>query len=197
MAVQRVEMEVDPKLEIYNSYHKEFFLLRTRVLVNGEIAEISYSKEGKYDGPVLNFCHSGSTISTNLRLIASTVSPILLQYGVHQVGRFYCELSPLFHVVFSSQSCLKNFILAIGEVNSALKHKLLSLFSQNLKTSSQQLTVEVQLDLFLVSPYPQKTKGAEVHLVTAESCSICLDRWKKSMLFDFGTLYQEKGGYQR
>ena len=190
-------MEVDPKLaEIYTSYHNEFFLVRTRVLVNGEISEISYSKEGKYDGPVLNFRYSGSTISTNLTLIASTVSPILLEYGVYQVDRFYCEQSPLFHVVFSSQSCLKNFILAIGEVNSALQLKLLSLFSENLKTSSQQLTVEVQLDLLLVSPCRQNRKGAEVHLVTAESCSTCLTRWKNSMLFDFGTLYQEKGGYQ-
>ena len=85
-------------------------------------------KEGKYEGPVLNFYRSGSTISTKLSLISKTFSPILVQYGVYHVDTFYYEQSPLFHVVFSSESCLKNFILAIDEVKSALEPKLQSLF---------------------------------------------------------------------
>ena len=163
--------------------------------MNGESAEIRSVREGKYEGPVLNFCdHSGSAVSTKLRLIASTVSLILVQYGVYHVNTFYYEQSPLFHVVFSSESCLKNFILAIGEVKSALESKLQSLLSSNLKTpSAQELTVKVCLDLFLVSPNCQMTKGAEVHLVTAENCSSIVTHWKDSKLFEFGTLYQEKG----
>ena len=57
----------------------------------------------------------------------------------------------------------------------------------------QHFTVEVQPDLFLVSPNRQETKGAEVHLVTAENCSSLVTHWKDSKLFDFGALYQEKG----
>ena len=195
MAGRRVEIEIDPDFEIHTSFHNDFFLLRIRVLVNGENTEIRSIGKAKYKGPVLNFSHSGSTISTKLHLISSTVSPILVQYGVYHVDTFYYEQSPLFHVVFSSESCLKNFILAMGEVQSALELKLQSLFSYNLETESlQQLTiVKVQADLFLVSPVHKMAKGAEVQLVTAENCSTFLNRWKDSKLFEFGTLYQEKG----
>ena len=196
MAVQRFEIDVDPNFEIHTSYHNDFFILRTRVLVNGENTEIRSVREGKYEGPVLNFCHSGSTISTKLHLVASTVSPVLVQFGVYHVDTFYYEQSPLFHVVFSSESCLENFILATEEVKSALEPKVQSLLSSNLKTlSAQQLTVEVHLDLFLVSPNHQLIKGAEVHLVTADTCSNFVTRWKNSKLFDFGSLYQEEGMY--
>ena len=196
MAVQRFEIDVDPNFEIHTSYRNDFFLLRTRVLVNGENTEIRSVREGKYEGPVLNFRHSGTTVSTKLRLIASTVSPILVQFGVYHVDTFYYEQSPLFHVVFSSESCLKNFILATEEVKSALEPKLQFLLlgeSVMEAESSKQLTVEIQPDLFLVSPNRQETKGAELHLVTAENCSDILARWRDSKLFDFISLYQEDG----
>ena len=199
MAVQRFEIDVDPNFEIHTSYHNDFFLLRIRVLVNGENTEIGSVKEGKYEGPVLNFRHSGSTISTKLWLIASTVSPILVEYGVYHVDTFYYEQSLLFHVVFSSESCLKNFILAMGEVKSALETKLQSLIlgkSALQAESAQQLAVEIQPDLFLVSPNRQEIKGTEVQLVTAENCSDFVICWKDSKLFDFGALYQDKSMHQ-
>ena len=85
MAGQRFDVDVDPNFEIHTSYHNDFFLLRTRVLVNGENTEIRSVREGKYVGPALNFRYSGSSISTKLRLVASTVSPILVQCGVYHV----------------------------------------------------------------------------------------------------------------
>ena len=195
MAVHRFEIDVDPNFEIHTSYHNDFFLLRTRVLVDGENTEIRSVKEGKYEGPALNFRHSCSAFSTKLRLVASIVSPILVQFGVYHVDTFYYEQSPLFHVVFSSESCLKNFVLAMGEVKSALETKLHSLFLNSVlqAESAQQLTVEVQPDLFLVSPNQQETKGAKVHLITRENCSSIVTQWKDSKLFDFGALYQEEG----
>ena len=188
-------LEVDPDFKIHTSYHNDFFLLRTRVLVNGENTEIRSVREGKYEGPVLNFCHSGSTVSTKLSSISRTVSPILVECGVYHVDTFYYEQSPLFHVVFSSESCLRNFILAIGEVKSALEPKLQSLLRKSALQveSAQPLNVEVQPDLFLVSPNRQETKGAEVHLATVENCSSLVTHWKDSKLFNFGALYQEKG----
>ena len=163
--------------------------------MNGENTEIRSVREGQYEGPVLNFPHSCSTVKTKLLSISQTVSPILVQYGVYHVDTFYYEQSPLFHVVFSSELCLKNFILATEEVKSALEPKLQSLFLKSVlqAESAQQLTVEVQPDLFLVSPNLQETKGAEVHLVTVENCTNFVTRWKNSKLFDFGALYQEEG----
>ena len=192
MAKQRFEIDVDPNFEIHTSHHNDFFLLRTRVLVNGENTEIRSIK----GGPVLNFCYSGSTFNTTLSMISNTISPILVDYGVYHVNMFYYEQFPLFHVVFSSESCLKNFILATEEVKSALESQLQILFSSELKSipeSPQHLNVEIQSDLFLVSPNRQETKGAELHLVTEENCSDILACWKNSKLFDFISLYQEDG----
>ena len=63
--MQRVVHEIDPEFNIRTSYHSDFFLLRTRVLVNGEYATIR-SKEGSYEDPVMTFCYGGSTIGINL-----------------------------------------------------------------------------------------------------------------------------------
>ena len=196
MAAQRFE---DSNFNIHTSYHNDFFLLRTKVLVNGENATITSVKEGGYEGPALYFCHSGrSTIGATLLSIAKTFSPVLVRYGIYHVDTFYYGKSPLFHVVFSSESCLKKFIIAIPEVKSALELKVHSLFPKGVldTESALQLTVRVQPELFLVSPNQQETKGAELHLVTVENCSTFMSHWKDSKLFYFVSLYQEDGMYQ-
>ena len=190
-------LTVDPEFNIHTSYHSDFFLLRTEVLVNGENTEIRSIKESMYQGPVLNFGHSGSTISTTLSSISIAVSPVLVRYGIYHVDTFYYEQCPLFHVIFSSESCLKNFLFAISEVKCTLEAKLRSLFLENVPgtESAQHLSVEVQPNLFLVSPKQQETRGAECHSVTTENCSNIVTHWKESKLFEFGTLYQEEGMY--
>ena len=179
-----VDIEVDSD---FTSYHNDFFLLRTKVLVNGENAKISSVKEGSHE-PVISFRHDSSTISTKLWLIANTISPILHKYGVYHVDTFYYEQAPLFHVVFSSESCLKEFLQEIGDVKHLMEVELLSMFSQHHKT--EQLAVEVQPDVLLVSPDRQKTN---FDLVTAENCSTSVAHWKESKLFDFQLLHERKG----
>ena len=105
---RRIDIEFDREFQLHTSYHNDFFLLRTKVLVNGKSTEIRTVQEGSYEGPVLMVCHSGST-SCKLWLIANAVSPILHRFGVYHVDTFYYEQSPLFHTVFSSESSLKNF----------------------------------------------------------------------------------------
>ena len=197
VAMQRVVHEIDPEFNIRTSYHSDFFLLRTRVLVNGENATIR-SKEGSYEEPVMSFCHGGSTIGIKLWSIENTISPILHKCGIYHVDMFYYEQSPLFHVVFSSESCVMKFLREIQTVKNAMQLELQSVFFRSVKTShvhqtaSQSFTVKVQPELFLVSPDQQKMKG-ELHLVNTENCSLFVTRWKKSKLFDFGALYQEEG----
>ena len=198
MAMQRVVHAVDPEFNIRTSYHNDFFLLRTRVLVNGENATIT-SKEGSYEEPVISFCHGGSTISTKLWSIENTISPILHKCGIYHVDMFYYEQSPLFHVVFSSESCVMKFLKEIHTVKNAMQVELQSVFFRSMKASrvhkmtSQSFTVKVQPELFLVSPNRQERKGAELYLLTTENCSNFVTRWKNSKLFDFGSLYQEEG----
>ena len=134
MAVQRFEFDVDPNFDIHTSYHNDFFLLRTRVLVNGENTEIRSVREGKYEQPALNFCNSSSTICTTLSSITNIVSSFLLEYGVYHVDTFYYEQSPLFHVVFSSESCLRKFLQMIGNFKYTMELELLSTLSECLKS---------------------------------------------------------------
>ena len=197
MAVQRfVDMEVDPGFKIHTSYHNDFFILRTVVFINGESGEICSIKEGSCEVLTLNF---SCGISVKLWVIVNALSPVLHRYGVYHVDTYSHEQSPLFHVVFSSESCLKKFLHAIDEIASALESHLLSLFSRDLKNLQGDvikagLNVKVQPNLFLVSPNHQKMDGAaELHLVTAENCSTFVTRWKDSKLFDFGALFQKEG----
>ena len=198
IAMQRVVHEIDPEFNIRTSYHSDFFLLRTKVLVNEENAKIR-SKEGSYGDPVMSFCSGGSDISIKLWSIKKTISPILHKCGIYHVDMFYYEQSPLFHVVFSSESCVVKFLQEIQTVKNAMQVELQSVFSRSVKashvhqTASQSFTVKVQPELFLVSPNRQERKGAELHLVTTENCSLFVTRWKNSKLFDFGSLYQEEG----
>ena len=164
--------------------------------MNGENATITSVKEGIYEEPVLNFRYGGTTISAKLWSLANTLSTILAQYGVYHVNTFYYEQSPLFHLVFSSESCLRLFLVNIPKVRSVMQSELKSVLMKTSRvdqTESQSFTVKVQPELFLVSPNLQKTKGAELHLVSTENCSSYMTRWKNSRLFDFGSLYQEEG----
>ena len=194
MAMQRVvDVEVDPEFNIHTSYHNDFFLLKTRVTVNGENTEIKSVKAGSYEEPTLVY---GSTISTKLCLIAKTISSILHEFGVYHIDTFYYEHSPLFHIAFSSETCLKKFLQEIGKIKFVMEGELLSIFSDYLETTRifpQHLSVEVHPELFLVSPNLQKTKGADLHLITADNASTFAAHWKNSKLFEFGPLYKEGG----
>ena len=59
MAMQRlVDIEVDSNFNIHTSYHNDFFLLRMKVLVNGENVMISSVNKGIYVEPIMT-CHDG------------------------------------------------------------------------------------------------------------------------------------------
>ena len=122
--MQRVVHEIDPEFNIRTSYHNDLFLLRTRVLVNGENVTIT-SKEGSYEDPVMSFCHGGITISIKLWSVENTISPILHKCGIYM---FYYEQSPLFHIVFSSESCVRKLLQEIQTVRNAMLVELQSFF---------------------------------------------------------------------
>ena len=104
---------------------------------------------------------------------------------------FYYERSPLFHVVFSSELCLEKFLLETDRIKYAMQVALLSVLLES--NSSHNLVVEVQPELFLVSPNRHKTKGVDLYPVAKGNYSTFANHWKSSELFDFGSLYQEEG----
>lgn len=190
MATQRVEMESD--FNLHTSYHKDFFLLRARVLVNGENTKITSVKEGSDEDPVMSFCHDSRTITTKFWPIANIISPLLQNCGIQHVNTFYNKQSLLFHVAFSSELHFEKFFLGISEVQCTMRQTLLSMISSiHGIVSPQSITVEVKPDLFLVSPDLHNAKGAELYLVTPENCSSSVTHWKNSKLLDFESLFQD------
>jgi len=183
-----VDIEVDPEFNIHTSYHNDFFLLRTRVTVNGENTQIKSVKKRSYKEPTFVY---GNNVSAKLWLITNTISPILHKFGVYHLDTFYYEQSPLFNVAFSSESCLKKFLLEMEKIKYAMQVALLSIFLES--DSSHNLLVEVHPELFLVSPNRQKMKRADLYPITIQNCSTFAEQWKNSELFDFGSLYQEVG----
>ena len=186
-----VDIEVDPEFNIHTSYRNDFFLLKTRVTVNGENTQIKSVKEDSYEEPTLVYKNN---ISAKLWLITNTISPILHNFGVYHMDTFYYEQSPLFRVTFSSESCLKKFLLEMERIKYAMQVALLSIFLKS--DSSHNLLVEVHPELFLVSPNRQKMKRADLYPISVENCSKVADQWKNSKLFDFGSLYQEVGMFE-
>ena len=92
---------------------------------------------------------------------------------------------------------MKSFFLEIGDVKHAIELELLSVISTYSKSAGfhetelpKQLAIEINPDLFLVSPILKETKVAELHLVTAENYSTCVTGLKDSKLFDFEFLYE-------
>ena len=192
MAMERVvDIEVDPDFNIHTSYHNDFFLLKTKVTVNGENTRIKSVKAGSYEEPTLVY---GTTVSAKLWLITNTISPILHKFGVYHMDTFYYEQSPLFHVVFSSESCLTKFLHEMERIKYAMQVALLTALLES--DSSRNLVVEIHPELFLVSPNRQKTKGADLQLLNTGNSSTFAAHWKNSELFDFGSLYQEVGMFQ-
>ena len=86
---RRIDIEIDREFQLHTSYHNDFFLLRTKVLVDGKSTEIRSVSEEGYDGPALKVCRSGSTSSTKLWRIENAISPILHRCGVYHVDTFY------------------------------------------------------------------------------------------------------------
>jgi len=161
------------------------------VIVVEENTQIKSVKEGSFEEPTLVY---GSNISAKLSLITNTISPILHKFGVYHLDTFYYEQSPLFHVTFSSESCLKKFLLEMEMIKHAMQLELLSIFLTS--DASHNLLVEVHPELFLASPNRQKTNRADLYPITAGNCSTIAEQWMNSKLFDFESLYQEVGMFE-
>jgi len=93
--------------------------------VNEENTQITCVKEGSYEDSTLVY---GSTISAKLWLITNTISPILHKFGVYHMDTFYYEQSPLFHVVFSSEACLKKFLTEMEKIKIDMQLALVYIF---------------------------------------------------------------------
>ena len=182
----------DPDFKIHTSYHNSFFILRTPIHINGLPVQIRDTGQG----PVLSFTQSGVTISVKLWEISRLVGPVFYNHGVYHVDTFYHGQFPLFQVAFPSEASLKRFLLASEAVSSEVESALSEMFMQRAQSSepgkaldSTPLSVQAEVDLFLVSPSHEKRKATNVHRITLTNFSVCTSLWKNSEVFEFGQVF--------
>ena len=177
---------------IHTCYHKSFFLMRIPISVNGKPAEIKLREDGS---PTLNCCYNKCSISVNLSAVSHKVAQTLLEHGVYHTDTFYYEQVPLFSINFSSKSCLRDFLVQMKSVirvalNATLSEHLTEEHKKPFIPESHQVLVPVDVDaeLYLVTPGSDQNHTAKVEAVTLARCSHFTTQWKRGMVFGFQSL---------
>ena len=94
------------RLTPHTTYYSSFFLLRTSVTVNGQLAQFGYSSRGE-----LTLGCRYPNLNLPLHSIRASLKEIVKTHGVSRVGDVCCEQVPLFPVYFSSEFNLRKFLL--------------------------------------------------------------------------------------
>ena len=170
---------------LHTCYYNGFFLLRTPVSFIGKPAEIKLTEDGS---PTLHCGYSRCSIGVNISRISRQVANTLVKHGVYHVDTFYHEDVPLFSVVFSSKSSLKQFLtfsteklkddLQVAFVEKSRK------FSTLMSLPMSTLPLEVEAELYYVTPNHQNGT-AQVELVTLANYSHYAAQWRGSKVFEF------------
>ena len=82
----------------HTTYYTNFFVLRTAVTINGQLAVIGFSENKEI---TLN-CRYPSTecMSITLHTISSQVEAVLRKYGVSQISNFWLGDVPFIQVIY-------------------------------------------------------------------------------------------------
>ena len=160
------------RLTPHTTYYRSFFLLRTPVTVNGQLAQFDYSSGGE-----LSLSCRYPNLSLFLHSVQASLKEVVKMHGVSHVGDVCCEQVPLFPVSFSSEYNLRKFLLH----RDPAQQQLGSLFPN--------LPTHVKLQLFLVTP-DAVVKDARMMEVTLENHSACMAVFKESEMFDYWSLFQ-------
>ena len=88
------ELNFSPS-ELYSTFYNDLFVLKTAITINGQPAEIDFSKSDE----LYLTCHS-LDISLCFREVSTQLGALLKKYGVSQVNSVWCEAAPIVHVSY-------------------------------------------------------------------------------------------------
>ena len=206
MSVQQEQVLLKLKHPIRTTYYKNFFLLRTVVLVNGQHAQVGVDEKGWL---TLN-CRNPS-VGVTFDSLVTDVSEVLQQHGLPAVSNYWCEEVPLFELKGTSRDELQKLLNLEGKIREELALKINSRMRAQLEPSDPSaapppdLHVLVEPQLYLIIPDHTHMDGKPIRIEN-KNFTECMALFGESGVFDFGAVFrasranperQDKGSYMQ
>ena len=193
MSVTQEQLQLKLKHPIRTTYYKNFFLLRTEIVVNGQNAQIGVDSRGWL---TLN-CRNPKAEVTFDSLVTD-VSEVLQQHGLPAVSNYWCEEVPLFELKGTSQEELQKLLSLEGEIKEELALKIGTRMRAQLQSPADHsdppppphsIHVLVQPQLYLLIPDHTHTDGKPI-LIEKKNFADCMALFGESGMFDFGAVFR-------
>ena len=190
MSVQQEQLLLKLKHPIRTTYYKNFFLLRTVVVVNGQHAQVGVDEKGWL---TLN-CRNPS-IGVTFDSLVTDVSEVLQQHGLPAVSNYWCEEVPLFELKGTSRDELQKLLNLEGEIREELALKINSRMRAELEPSDPSaapppdLHVLVEPQLYLIIPDHTHMDGKPIRIEN-KNFAECMALFGESGVFDFGGVFR-------
>ena len=189
MTFRLCSVDLQPKVAriVHTTYYSNFFLLRTKISINGELAQVGVDERGW-----LTLNSRDQEVSVTFDSLVTDVNDVLQQHGLHGVSNYWCEEVPLFELRGTSQDELKTFLKVEGKIRRQLGQKIQTRMNTILEeraSFSLDLTVVVEPELYLIIP-DQGSKDGKPIQITKENFSECMALFGRSKLFDFGSIFR-------
>ena len=186
---QQEQLQLKLKHPIRTTYYKNFFLLRTVVLVNGQHAQVGVNENGWL---TLN-CRNPS-VGVTFDSLVTDVSEVLQQHGLPAVSNYWCEEVPLFELEVTSQNELQKLLNLEGRIREELALKINSRMRAQLEPSASagpppDLHVLVEPQLYLNIPDHTHMDSKPIR-IEKNNFTECMALFEESGLFDFGVVFR-------
>ena len=189
MEISATQLQQKAPHLIHKTYYKNFFLLRTEIVVNGQPAQVDINEEGWL---TLN-CRNPK-VGVTFDSLVTDVNEVLQQHGLHGVSNYWCEEVPLFELKGTSQEELEKLLGLEGEIQEQLALKIYTRMKDLLQhspatDSSPDLHILVHPQLYLLIPDYTHMDGRPIH-INKSNFSECMALFGESRLFDFGAVFR-------
>ena len=171
----------------HTTYYKNFFVMRTIIVVNGQQAQVGVDNEGW-----LTLSCRNPKVGVTFDSLVTDVNEVLQQHGLHGVSNYWCEEVPLFELKGTSQKELEKLLNLEGEIREQLALKIntrMKALLQHSATSSPSLHVLVQPQLYLLIPDYTHMDAKPIQIKKANFAE-CMALFSESRLFDFGAVFR-------
>ena len=200
MSAQQEQLQPKLRHPIRTTYYKNFFLLRTVVLVNGQHAQVGVNEKGWL---TLN-CRNPS-VGMTFDSLVTDVSEVLQQHGLPAVSNYWCEEAPLFELKVNE---LQKLLILEEKIREELALKINLRMRAQLEPSASagpppDLHVLVEPQLYLIIPDHTHMDGKPIRIEHTNFAD-CMALFWESGMFNFGVVFraslanperQDKGSY--
>ena len=189
MSVQQGQLQLKLRHPIRTTYYKNFFLLRTEIVVNGQHTQVGVNEKGWL---TLN-CRNPN-VGVTFDSLVTDVSEVLQQHGLPAVSNYWCEEVPLFELKGTSQNELQKLLNLEGKIREELALKINSRMKAQLEHSASaapppDLHVVVEPQLYLIIPDHTHMDGKPIRIEN-KNFAECMALFGESGLFDFGAVFR-------